>query len=377
MESYVVLDKWNQVDKAFFFFSEKYEEKSTFKAKELASYTGWSLPTVRTYLSKKWSQLLVEDKKQYTVTELITKYTKNSFRQHQSQKSEVDDRNKRNTIEEHTPIGSVRTYLGEIEKLNPNGELYYRGQGYFGFKAQPSIYRNDGLVENEHRMYREIITKCPNDFIDAKSTFEHLVKMQHYFLPSRLLDITKNPLIALFFACISEGNDDGEILIYDFNLDDIKFYDSDSVSVVSNLARRPSTFSIENIKSKSKEDFNKEGEIQLLLHEIKEEKPYFKSLIKADDLESVICVKPKLDNPRIIKQEGAFLLFGIDSNKKKCATFDKNKQVLIDSKRLIVMRENKQKILEQLASLGIMKSTIYPEIEHVAIQMKNKYEISK
>tara|TARA_R110000868_G_scaffold44716_1_gene149047 strand:- start:144 stop:263 length:120 start_codon:yes stop_codon:yes gene_type:complete len=38
------------------------------------------------------------------------------------------------------------------------------------------------------------------------------------------------------------------------------------------------------------------------------------------------------------------------------------------------MREHKQKILEQLASLGIMKSTIYPEIEHVAMQMKSKYE---
>lgn len=40
------------------------------------------------------------------------------------------------------------------------------------------------------------------------------------------------------------------------------------------------------------------------------------------------------------------------------------------------MGENKQKILEQLATLGIMKSTIYPEIEHVAIQMRDKYEDS-
>jgi hypothetical protein len=376
MESSVVSDKWSQVDKAFAFFSEKHTSKSSFKLAELAESTGWSLPTVSTYLRKKWSTLLIEEKDKYRVTELITKYSEKTFRQHQSQKSEVDGRRKRKSLDNHTPIGSIRTFLGEIEKLNTNGELYYRGQGYFGFEAQPSIYRNDGLVENEHRMYREIITKCPNDFQDAKSTFEHLVKMQHYFLPSRLLDITKNPLIALFFACSSDENDDGEIIVYNFDIDDIKFYDSDSVSVVSNLARRPPTFSIENIKSKSKKVFNKEHEIQLLLHEIKEEKPYFKSAIEAHHLESVICVKPKLDNPRIIKQEGAFLLFGINNNKKKCATFNQDKQVLIDSKRLIVMRENKQKILEQLASLGIMKSTIYPEIEHVAVQMKNKYEIS-
>lgn len=370
----MVTDKWSHVDKAFAFFSAKYEANTSFKLSELATFTGWSVSTVRTYLKKKWSQLLIEDKNNYSVSDAFSKLDKKSFRQHQSQKNDADDRDKRSSIEKHTPIGSVRTFLAELEKLKASGELYYRGQGYFGFKAQPSIYRNDGLIENEHRMYREIITKCPNDFQDAKSTFEHLVKMQHYFLPSRLLDITKNPLIALFFACSSEENDDGEVIIYDFALDDIKFYDSDTVSVIANVARRPSAFSIENIKSLNKTDFNKEEEVALLLHEIREEKPYFKSVIKAEHLETVVCVKPKLDNPRIIKQEGAFLLFGINNNKKNCADFSESKQVKIDSKRLIVMRENKQKILDQLASLGIMKSTIYPEIEHVAMQMKNKYE---
>ena len=370
----MVADKWNHVDKAFMFFSEKHKTKSKFKLSELAKYTDWSIPTVRTYLRKKWSTLLVEDKGTFTVSDSFSKYDKKSFRQHQSQMSEIDDRKKRTSIANHTSIGSVRTFLGEIEKLNSNGELYYRGQGYFGFKAQPSIYRNDGLIENEHRMYREIITKCPNDFQEAASTFEHLVKMQHYFLPSRLLDITKNPLIALYFACSSEENDDGEVIIYDFDMNDIKFYDSDTVSVIANLARRPPAFSIENIKFKSEEDFNKEGEIKLLLHEIKEEKPYFAPLIKAEHLETVVCVKPRLDSPRIIKQEGAFLLFGINNKKTSCADFSESKQALIDSKRLIVMREHKHKILEQLASLGIMRSTIYPEIEHVAMQMKTKYE---
>ncbi|HAS7010777.1 FRG domain-containing protein [Vibrio parahaemolyticus] len=370
----MVTEKWSQVDKAFAFFKERREAKSSFQLEELAEDTGWSLSTVRTYLKKKWSKLLIEDSGQYSVTDLIEALDQDGFRKHQSQIIEVNNRLKRSSLDDHTPIGSVRTFLGEIEKLNPVGELYYRGQGYFGFEAQPSIYRNGGLIDNEHRMYREIITKCPNDFQDAKSTFEHLVKMQHYFLPSRLLDITKNPLIALFFACNSEDGDDGEIIIYDFEPDDIKFYDSDTVSVISNIARRPPNFTIDTIRSKSKEAFNSESEIQLLLHEIKEEKPYFKSIIDAKHLESVVCVKPKLDNPRIIKQEGAFLLFGINGNKKCCANFSQNKQVLIDSKRLIVMRENKQKILEQLASLGIMKSTIYPEIEHVAIQMKSKYE---
>ncbi|EJG1749500.1 FRG domain-containing protein [Vibrio parahaemolyticus] len=371
----MVVDKWHKIDKAFTFFLDKYQTKSAFQLTELAESTSWSQSTVNTYLKKKWSNLLIEDQENYFVSDTFAQLDKNKFRQYGSQKESKNERIKRVDIENHTPIGSVRTFLAELEKLNSKGDLYYRGQGYFGFKAQPSIYRNSGLIENEHRMYREIITKCPNDFQDAKSTFEHLVKMQHYFLPSRLLDITKNPLIALFFACSSEENDDGEVIIYDFSQEDIKFYDSDTVSVIANLARRPATFSIEDTKALDKVEFNQEEEIQLLLHEIKEEKPYFKSVIKPEHLESVVCVKPRLDNPRIIKQEGAFLLFGIQNNKRNCATFTEDKQVLVDSKRLIVMRENKQKILDQLASLGIMKSTIYPEIEHVAMQMKNRYEV--
>ncbi|EJB5293882.1 FRG domain-containing protein [Vibrio cholerae] len=373
----MAVDKWHNIDKIFAFLSEKFETKSAFQLAELAESTTWKQSTVNTYLKKKWSNLLVEDQKKYFVSDAFAQLDKDKFRQYYSRtlNEPKNERKKRSDIDKHTPIGSVRTFLAELEKLNSEGELYYRGQGYFGFKAQPSIYRNSGLIENEHRMYREIITKCPNDFQDAKSTFEHLVKMQHYFLPSRLLDITKNPLIALFFACSSEENDDGEVIIYNFSQEDIKFYDSDTVSVIANLARRPATFSIEDIKALDKADFNEEEEIQLLLHEIKEEKPYFKSVIKSEHLEAVVCVKPRLDNPRIIKQEGAFLLFGIQNNKKHCAVFNEDKQVLVDSKRLIVMRENKQKILDQLASLGIMKSTIYPEIEHVAMQMKMRYEV--
>lgn len=86
----MVADKWNQVDKAFSFFSEKYSSKTSFCLEELAEFTGWSLSTVKTYLKKKWSKLLLRDEKGFTVTELISKYSDVTFRQHQSQNVEVD-----------------------------------------------------------------------------------------------------------------------------------------------------------------------------------------------------------------------------------------------------------------------------------------------
>jgi hypothetical protein len=86
----VITDKWNQVDKAFAFFSEKYAKKASFNLDELAENTGWSLSTVKTYLRKKWSKLLVKDDDGFSVTELISKYSDITFRQHQSQNVEIE-----------------------------------------------------------------------------------------------------------------------------------------------------------------------------------------------------------------------------------------------------------------------------------------------
>ena len=274
-------------------------------------------------------------------------------------------------------IGSLRTFLGELEKIILDDEhiYFYRGHSDIRYELVPSVYRNVGWIENEDILFKELILRCPSDFESTLSTFQALVKMQHYSLPTRLLDITSNPLIALYFATseTTSKNQSGEVIVFKIPKCDIKYYDSDTVSVISNLSRRPASFNLPP-SSLSVDQFNLEPQIKYLLHEIRQEKPYFQALIERKHLESVVCVKPKLDNARILKQDGAFLLYGISGNKTEPAKMQ-SEYIASSENPLIINGDKKDVIRSQLKALGITRGSIYPDIDNVASFIKQEYFI--
>jgi FRG domain len=274
-------------------------------------------------------------------------------------------------------IGALSTFLQQLDKLGTRGKplRYFRGHSKHSFQLKPSIYRNSGWIADEANMLKELILRCPNDFTGGPTTFQCLVKMQHYGLPTRLLDITSNPLVALYFACESheQEDEDGEVLVFGYDVEAVKYFDSDTVSVIANVSRRPRDFTVPDVDpsepEKAIEQFNSHDSIQLLLHDIGNDKPQFLPKIRREDLERVVCVKPILDNPRIIRQEGAFLLFGCRGIKTEPASLETSAIVA----RLTINIEEKQSLRDQLHTLGITRATMYPEIEHVATHIKHSY----
>ncbi len=287
-------------------------------------------------------------------------------------------------LPEFIKIESVGSFINELNKLKLGQEdiylrkYFFRGHANKDWQSIPSIYRNKGWIDNEHVMIKDLILKCPNEFKSHKYVFQSLVKMQHYSLPTRLLDITTNPLIALYFACLSEKEIDGEVIIFCCLEDQIKYYDSDSVSILSNIAKRPKNFSLNATLEcdKDLEAFNCTKEMQSLLHEIKHEKPHFEPKIRRSDVESVVFVRPLLDNPRIIKQNGAFILFGIDKNKTEPAKIQPFFYPRNKLPRLIIPLNAKSHIMDELAVLGVSRSEIFPEIDSVAEFIKLQYQES-
>ena len=114
--------------------------------------------------------------------------------------------------------------------------LFYRGHSNKDkYKLEPSLYRSPQLLKSENLLYNELIAANPSDFSSDMSTFEKLVRMQHYSLPTRLLDITSNPLMSLFFACKSNYYKIGEVIVFKIRDSYIKFFDSDTAFCLSNL----------------------------------------------------------------------------------------------------------------------------------------------
>ena len=270
-------------------------------------------------------------------------------------------------------LSSVVSVMTQLKKQNKDKDYtyFYRGHSSKTYKLIPSIYRNVGLVKNESVLFRDLIAHYPKDFENSTFTIDFLVKMQHYSLPTRLLDITTNPLIALYFAACSNPKEHGELIVFKIPNEAIKYYDSDTVSVLANIAKRPYDFSFDI--SKGEKEFNKDDDIPLLLHDIGQEKPHFKPVINPSDLNSVLCVKVKKDNNRIINQSGAFLLYGIKGNNKELADIDSSWLInKSDNERLFI--KDKTQILEDLDLIGINDSYIYPQLDSYSKLLNNKYQ---
>lgn len=88
-----------------------------------------------------------------------------------------------------------------IAEADTENFLYcFRGHKSKAFEYKPSLLRNKGYIENEEKIKNEVIAHYPELFHEPGNiTIEDLAIMQHYGIPTRLLDVTFNPFVVMFF----------------------------------------------------------------------------------------------------------------------------------------------------------------------------------
>ncbi len=282
-----------------------------------------------------------------------------------------------------------------IIKTDEGNVLYFRGENsdHGEHALTPSVFR--GFLDREHHLYREMQRFNDHEFAVDKTAFDKLARMQHYQAPTRMLDMSEDVLSALYFALDNRKNGaTGVLYVLEIDREMVKYYDSDAVSVVANLAKSPLTNTGAS-KNKSKTTlhkdascflhnivgFNAQSSVTFLLHDICEEKSYFRSLIDPIHLFSIFCVKPKYTNERLHGQKGAFLLFGMNSmdvtspinilqndpnqvnGLQLNGSLDSDWQPIRNLTKIRLSSDINQK---SLAKLGITKPYIYPEMDKVA-----------
>lgn len=255
----------------------------------------------------------------------------------------------------------------KVRKQEDERILFYRGQSNKNFDLTPGIFRN-GLLPKEHIIIQELLLEAPGEFNIFSNVFEYLIKMQHYNSPTRLLDITLNPLVALYFACNENPDEDGEIIV---------FYD---------YMMRPNDFFVRGLISLSEYHGSNRQQMARFLKEKGFKNPELDKLAGI----SHIFMKAPLNNERIRRQHGAFIITGItvgeEGNLFQKERFDL-KPLLVrrfddfgdsDTKpierSIIIPKESKDKILSELNVLGINQAFLFPELEYQAAYIKGKYE---
>lgn len=111
-----------------------------------------------------------------------------------------------------TTVDSVGTLLERLQAqfTSPQDIVWFRGHARSDWKLLPSLYRPPYKLEHE----QTLLTRFKQNALPlleyrAESSWEWLFLMQHHGCPTRLLDWTESPLVALYFACEpGSGHDD-------------------------------------------------------------------------------------------------------------------------------------------------------------------------
>lgn len=270
-------------------------------------------------------------------------------------------------------ISGINSFIAS--RAHGREQLFFRGHADPNYTLRPSIMRSDRLEQNESKMYHELLINCPNDFEKCHTHLEKLVEMQHYGLPTRLLDITRNPLVALYFACENKPETYGELVLISAEEHEIKYPQSDTVSILASLpvfAYGMQRHFCELAEDSMIDDEEFNCQVRRLIHEVRLEKPAFQPEINRINLLNNYIVYALKNNNRIVKQDGAFILCGLRNDTYSLEKFRYKEH----GKKVIVLIPNKKRLLKQLETFSINHAALFPEIECVSEYIKEKYSKS-
>lgn len=236
-------------------------------------------------------------------------------------------------------VTTVETDSGRIDFIHR--QMYYRGQSCSSWPIIASVFRDSFRNDlSENNILRNAYLRLYNVLSECKTDLDKLILLQHYGLRTRLIDVTFNPLIALFFACsdTDKGNRKADGVVFCGNNKTLE-------------NRQIAEFTAEYIFKRNLQN------IDVLLRAFADKKN-----VSVESFQSPIFIMPPVNNQRLELQNGAFVLsplIKITGNSIVACQEQLGDTCFFNEKKAIIPGKVKDKILRELNMLGISLSSVF------------------
>lgn len=244
-------------------------------------------------------------------------------------------------------IHSLDEMLAAIADFNDEHKNYswFRGQKDSSWQLLPSVMRapyNECRVEQYMAtlFYTDACTRM-KDHPSHDDMSGWLCLMQHYGLPTRILDWSKSPLVALYFAVLSNGENDP------YNDIDAGLWLID-----------PLDLNTDQGYGRYIPPMNYRSVSDMLIPVFNDKVPSNGKIIACSSVENDL---------RMYVQQSTFTIHGTDEPLNQ--VYGASNVV----RKLIIPADRKPPLRFQLKMLGFHLNTIFPDIEHVAAEIKSYY----
>ncbi len=274
--------------------------------------------------------------------------------------------------EQPEPLRCIEDLLGEIrrlQRLHSTATLYFRGEAECQWKLAPSVMRS-GIRPSESEMLMDLMTRRPEEFSGANTALAQWVLAQHHGLRTRFLDITRNPLVALYSAC-EDGVEEGRVHVFAVPKALIKPFNSDTVTLIANFAKLSRAQQDALLGKETCSCHNPAHEFTSLEYQsalrhlyqlLKAERPNFQERINPRDLYRVFVIEPQQSLERIRAQSGAFLTSAFHERFERDSILQWNERIPVYAHYRLAIQE-KREIMKDLSLMNITQETLFPGLD--------------